>query len=165
MYWQPSLPAPQESSPLMAKQCHYSAWPDVIDVLIPRSPSWPFTGLAPAHPCVAGEPRTGLSTPDGSHQRGKITSLGPAGKSARTPGDFLQKGFPAVHSLACTGAWGLCRARTPHGPLIKFMTFLSTRFPTSPGHRLGRTDTWCISHSSPFCIICELAESALCPVV
>ena len=29
----------------------------------------------------------------------------------------------------------------------------------------GSTTIWCISHPSQFCIICELAEGALCPIV
>lgn len=59
----------------------------------------------------------------------------------------------------------LLRHRTLHFPLLNFIRLLAAHFPSLLFSLYGNTILLCISHSSQFCTICELAEGAFCTII
>ena len=85
----------------------------------------------------------------------------------RPPGPSLKSSCPASQPPACIGA-GIIP------PLIQEFTFHLVELLEVPVNPFvqpaevpldGSTTLWCISHFSQFCIISELAEGMLCPII
>lgn len=83
------------------------------------------------------------------------------------PSPSQQSCFKASHPPVCTGAWSnfslnagcdICLVKLQEIPLCPLVQ------PVEVPLDINIT-TWCTSCSSQFCIICELAEGALCPIV